>query len=753
MLRRGGNRSGNVYARGGPTGGGSGKAEAAAPQGGGGGQNALRMLADASAQQFWEKYFGNEREADWSFFWESLSAEYNSVLGEHTDRESELLLKAFIDSNGNDLVSVLELNKISKDHGMLKGLKDFYKKAEGSMDRPVILDPAARKFWKKYMERDKKVDVFFLWESLVQDFGHIMGEVDMVQAERSFTDVIDKNRNENVTNIEFNSWTRKLGLEASFKQILDNSKSNWQDDRDGQWGSSETAQEFQRADGDLRNRQRQDRAASREAVHDEYRDKQDRRHGRRRSSSRGHGDDDRDDDRRRRSNSRGRRGGYDDDEDDGYNDAPRRGRGGRRDSGERPDDDDDGADGDDVDFGSNNFEAQLASRMKREEDEMRQAANNREKQRDLDRERKDKERNEGRRERESEMLDARREMIQKQEEEDAKRREEADGAARNARWAEADIKIKSNSDARMARLEELEKKMKIEDEKRFGCLTLKGHEGHVTGISLCADKLVSCSEDKTIKVWDVDKQKVKKTLSGHNTRITAVASDNKSIISGSRDGIIHIWDVRTGEISDTEPADGSTPGISCLSMGSVPRHAMIGRQDGEIRLMDMRTPVTIVRTFFGHTGAITGLDFNGDILVSSSSDSTARVWDFGTGTCIHQLKGHYSDVSSVKLDDNKIVTGSYDETIRYWDIASGKCRQKMMFPMGMVSSVQTDGSELIAGSLCNKVHVYDSTTGELRYALHGRDGHEKGVNKVLANKGQSFSCSNDMTIKVWTWLD
>jgi len=27
--------------------------------------------------------------------------------------------------------------------------------------------------------------------------------------------------------------------------------------------------------------------------------------------------------------------------------------------------------------------------------------------------------------------------------------------------------------------------------------------------------------------------------------------------------------------------------------------------------MDMRTPITIVRTFFGHTGAITGLDFNG----------------------------------------------------------------------------------------------------------------------------------------------
>jgi len=729
MLRRGGTekRSGNVYARG-PV------SSAAAPKAG---ASALRMLADASAQQFWEKYFGNEREADWSFFWESLCSEYASVLGEHTDRESELLLKAFVDYNGNDQVSVLELNKVSKDKGMLKGLKDFFKKAEGSMETPVILDPDARKFWKKYMERDRKIDVFFLWESLMQEYEHLIGDIDMVNAEKSFVNVIDKNRNESVTNVEFNAWTRKLGIAAAFKEVLDTSKSTWNDDRDGQWGESETAQDFQRADGVVRHGERQERTASREKAHDDYRDKQ------RGSRRRGSRDDDRHDSRRSQRNSVH----DDDDDDDGYE-----GRRGRRAGRERSyDDDDEAAADEEVDFGSGNFEAQLEARMKREEEEMKQAEVRREKQRNLDRDRKGKERDESRREREGEMLHARRELIQKQEEEDAKRREESDAAARAARWAEADIKIKANSDARMARLEELEKKMKIENDKRFGCLTLKGHEGHVTGISLCADKLVSCSEDKTIKVWDVDKQKVKKTLSGHKTRITAVASDNKSIISGSRDGEIHIWDVRTGEITDTEPADHSS--ITCLSMGTVPRHAMIGRADGEIRLMDMRTPITIVRTFFGHTGAITGLDFNGDILVSSSSDSTARVWDFGTGTCIHQLKGHYSDVSSIKLDENKIVTGSYDETIRYWDIASGKCRQKMLFPMGMVSSVQTDGSELIAGSLCNKVNVYDSTTGELRYSLQGRDGHEKAVNKVLANKGQIYSCSNDMTVKVWTLLD
>lgn len=118
--------------------------------------------------------------------------------------------------------------------------------------------------------------------------------------------------------------------------------------------------------------------------------------------------------------------------------------------------------------------------------------------------------------------------------------------------------------------------MKIEDDSRYSCMTLKGHEGAVTGMSLCGDRLVTCSADKTLKVWDVEKQKVKKTLSGHTTRINSVASDQKSIISGSRDGTVHIWDLRTGEITDTEPSD-HVP-VTYVSMGTVPRHAMIGRQ-------------------------------------------------------------------------------------------------------------------------------------------------------------------------------
>ena len=564
------------------------------------------------------------------------------------------------------------------------------------MENPIILDPAARKFWRKYMERDKKVDVYFLWESLSQEFGHMMTRVDELEAERAFIGAIDKNRNESITNMEFNNWTRKHGLKTALEQILHTleTKVVWHDDRNGQWGESDAAVAFKKADGSFRDQERREKRESRDKRHAENRRGQ-------QGGSRGEyqrGSPPQSSPKLSPKGSPGRsmqnKNNVDLDDDDG--DIRRRRQRQIPQASLKVQDPVEG-----TLVGEDDFNSVLAERIAAEEEEMKQAEVRRARQRDMDRTRNKREREAVRQEQEADMLSARQRMLQRQEDEDTIRREEAEAEARAARWAEADAEIKLHRQLRTARAEELDKQMRFDDELRFSCLTLKGHESYITGISFCGERLVSSSADKTIKVWDVEKQKVKKTLNGHTTRINAVASDNKSIISGSRDGTVHIWDVRTGEITDTEPSDKVA--ISCLSMGSVPRHAMLGRQDGEIRLLDLRSPITVVRTFLGHKGNVTGLDFNGDMLASSSSDGTARVWDFGTGTCIHTLKGHYSDVSSVKLDDNKVVTGSYDETIRYWELSSGKCRQKTMFPLGMVSSVCLDGDELVAGSYCNKV--------------------------------------------------
>jgi WD40 repeat protein len=61
--------------------------------------------------------------------------------------------------------------------------------------------------------------------------------------------------------------------------------------------------------------------------------------------------------------------------------------------------------------------------------------------------------------------------------------------------------------------------------------------------------LVSGSDDRTVKLWDVQTGGVVKTFHGH-TNLGSLCfhlSRHTRIASGSRDGTIRLWDIQTGE--------------------------------------------------------------------------------------------------------------------------------------------------------------------------------------------------------------
>ena len=78
------------------------------------------------------------------------------------------------------------------------------------------------------------------------------------------------------------------------------------------------------------------------------------------------------------------------------------------------------------------------------------------------------------------------------------------------------------------------------------CLkTLKGHSESVWSVAYSPDgtKIISGSEDKTIKIWDANTGACLKTLEGHKYGVSSVAysPDGTKIISGSWDNTIKIW--------------------------------------------------------------------------------------------------------------------------------------------------------------------------------------------------------------------
>lgn len=82
----------------------------------------------------------------------------------------------------------------------------------------------------------------------------------------------------------------------------------------------------------------------------------------------------------------------------------------------------------------------------------------------------------------------------------------------------------------------------------------EGHSAAVHSLAWSQDskRLFSCSEDRTIKMWDL-KGHVQKTLVGHGAAVLSIDVDpsSKRLVSGGRDGKIMVWNTTLGHRSLT----------------------------------------------------------------------------------------------------------------------------------------------------------------------------------------------------------
>jgi len=80
--------------------------------------------------------------------------------------------------------------------------------------------------------------------------------------------------------------------------------------------------------------------------------------------------------------------------------------------------------------------------------------------------------------------------------------------------------------------------------------TLDGHASWVRACAVTTDgrRVVSASDDGTLKVWGLDAGRGLATLSGHTNSVNAcvVTPDDQRVVSASRDGTLKVWDFKRG---------------------------------------------------------------------------------------------------------------------------------------------------------------------------------------------------------------
>jgi WD40 repeat protein len=156
---------------------------------------------------------------------------------------------------------------------------------------------------------------------------------------------------------------------------------------------------------------------------------------------------------------------------------------------------------------------------------------------------------------------------------------------------------------------------------------LEGHESVVYSVSFSPDgkTLASGSDDKTIKLWNVETGKQIRSLKGLESAVYSVSfsPDGKTLASGSADNTIKLWNVETG----TEK---------------------IGKE---------------IRTLKGHEGWVNSVSFSpdGKTVASGSVDKTIKLWnvdlDFLVGRSCDWVRNYLANNPNFSKSDRSLCDG------------------------------------------------------------------------------------------------
>ncbi|KAG7357493.1 myosin heavy-chain kinase [Nitzschia inconspicua] len=206
------------------------------------------------------------------------------------------------------------------------------------------------------------------------------------------------------------------------------------------------------------------------------------------------------------------------------------------------------------------------------------------------------------------------------------------------------------------------------------------------------DLFVSGYKSGKIRLWDVLTEVCLAVFEGHIGKIHSLCclQTANRFASASDDGTVRVWTAETPITSS-----GTLP--VCLSASTTdseelirPNDTTIGSQTHPKQSVET-TRQSALQTFVGHAGPVLAVaSVSQKVILTGSTDRSARVWNIENGSCLRIFVGHTEAVTCVAIVDNvTFLTGSNDCTIKVWDGLSATCIRTYTGHTAPVTSVST----------------------------------------------------------------
>ena len=194
--------------------------------------------------------------------------------------------------------------------------------------------------------------------------------------------------------------------------------------------------------------------------------------------------------------------------------------------------------------------------------------------------------------------------------------------------------------------------------------------------------LIAGDSAGTVHIFEVGSRSTLRKLTGHAHPVQRAmfSCDGFSVFSCSDDKTVRFWDLASGE--QLTCLEGHSDYVRCGLVTPTDTHLCVtGSYDHTVRLWDTRDTGTCLTLEHGAPVESVLMFPSGGLLLSAGG-SFVRVWDVRSSCCIKEFSNHHKTVTQLALssDGRRLFTGSLDGLLKVYDVTNYNVVHAISYP-------------------------------------------------------------------------